>query len=126
MRDLQRYCVTATPFLWLLSTTPPVIILPMPLTLIEVKHIAQLARLELSEDELSRFQRQLSDILDYAGRLQALDTAGIPPTASVLPARSLLRPDEPGIPLTPAELLANAPCRKDDQFRVPPVFEGEP
>ena len=98
----------------------------MSLTLDEVKHIAQLARLEMSDEELSRFQRQLSDILDYAGRLQELDTVGIPPTASVLPARSFLRPDVPANMLTTGELLTNAPCQKDNQFRVPPVFEGEP
>jgi len=95
----------------------------MPLTRDEVEHIAQLARLELSKDELVRFQRQLSDILDYAARLGELDTSSIPPTASVLAARSVLRPDEPGACLTPEELRANAPQWKDGQFRVPPVLE---
>ncbi|GAP12381.1 aspartyl/glutamyl-tRNA(Asn/Gln) amidotransferase subunit C [Longilinea arvoryzae] len=95
----------------------------MTLTLAEVEHIAQLARLELSAEEKERYCQQLSAILDYARRLQELDTEGIPPTASVLPPRSVLRPDEtaPSLPLE--ELLRNAPQTQDDQFRVPPVME---
>ena len=98
----------------------------MSLTRKEVEHIARLARLELSEEEIERFQRQLSDILDYAARLGELDTANIAPTASVLPARSVLRPDVPGEPLTRPALLQNAPQAEDDQFRVPPVMEDNP
>jgi aspartyl-tRNA(Asn)/glutamyl-tRNA(Gln) amidotransferase subunit C len=95
----------------------------MTLTLAEVEHIAELARLDLTEAEKARFREQLSAILDYAARLQALDTGDIPPTASVLPPRSVLRPDEPrpGLPL--ADLLRNAPQAEADQFRVPPVLE---
>lgn len=95
------------------------------LTLKEVEHIAALARLELSPEEKESFQRQLSDILDYAARLQELDTGGIPPTSSVLPPRSVLRPDEiePG-PGTQA-ILKNAPQSENDQFRVPPVLSQE-
>lgn len=95
----------------------------MILTLEEVEHIALLARLQLTEAEKQRFQTQLSAILDYAARLQALDTEGIPPTASVLPLRSVLRPDEPRPGLDLQALLANAPDVVDDQFRVPPVLE---
>ncbi len=96
------------------------------LTLEEVEHIANLARLELTGEEKERFRRQLSDILDYAARLQSLDTSGIPPTSSVLPARSALRPDvaEPG--LERGDLLRNAPQAADDQFRVPPVLDQSP
>lgn len=99
----------------------PVIITPM-LTLQEVEHIAALARLELSPEEKERYRRQLSAILEYAARLQQLDTSGIPPTSSVLPARSVLRPDmvEPGLGVD--ELLQNAPYSENDQFRVPPVL----
>lgn len=95
----------------------------MTLTLEEVEHIAHLARLQLTEEEKRRYQVQLSAILDYAARLQALDTEGIPPTASVLPPRSVLRPDEPQPGLDLAALLANAPDVLEDQFRVPPVLE---
>ncbi len=97
----------------------------MTLTKSEVEHIAELARLQLSEAEKERYAQQLSAILDYAARLQALDTAGIPPTSSVLPPRSVLRPDEPRPSLPIDQLLANAPAVQDDQFRVPPVLETE-
>ncbi len=95
----------------------------MTLTLEEVEHIAHLARLELTAEEKARFAGQLSAILDYAARLQALDTSGILPTASVLTTRSVLRPDavQPG--LDKASLLRNAPQVEADQFRVPPVLE---
>jgi aspartyl-tRNA(Asn)/glutamyl-tRNA(Gln) amidotransferase subunit C len=95
----------------------------MTLTRDEVEHIAALARLELSAEELERYRLQLSAILEYAARLQELDTSGIAPTSSVLPPRSVLRLDEPrpGLPLE--EVLQNAPRVEDRQFRVPPVIE---
>ena len=102
----------------------------MSLTLAQVEHIAALARLQLSESEKERFRQQLEAILDYAARLQALDTQGIPPTASVLsgaasvlPGRSALRPDEPRPGLDLEALLRNAPQVEAGQFRVPPVLE---
>jgi len=95
----------------------------MALTLQEVEHIAQLARLQLSEDEKNRYREQLSAILEYAARLQQLDTTGISPTSSVLPARSVLRVDEPRPGLTLDALLRNAPESEKGQFRVPPVFD---
>jgi aspartyl-tRNA(Asn)/glutamyl-tRNA(Gln) amidotransferase subunit C len=95
----------------------------MTLTLEEVEHIADLARLELTEEEMARFREQLSDILDYAARLQAVDTSQIPPTSSVLARRSPLRPDIPAEGLSIAETLSNAPSAERSQFRVPPVLE---
>jgi aspartyl-tRNA(Asn)/glutamyl-tRNA(Gln) amidotransferase subunit C len=95
----------------------------MKLTLKEVEHIAELARLRLSAEEKERYGEQLSDILDYAARLQALDTSGILPTSSVLPARSKLRPDEPRPGLSTQEALSNAPEVEENQFRVPPILE---
>jgi aspartyl-tRNA(Asn)/glutamyl-tRNA(Gln) amidotransferase subunit C len=96
------------------------------LTLAEVEHIATLARLELTPEEKERYRQQLSAILDYAANLQTLDTSGIPPTSSVLPPRSGLRPDVPAAGLARDELLRNAPQTSDDQFRVPPVMDQEP
>jgi aspartyl-tRNA(Asn)/glutamyl-tRNA(Gln) amidotransferase subunit C len=96
----------------------------MPISRHEVEHIARLARLELSEDEIVRFERQLSDILDYAARLGELDTCSIPPTATVLPLKSVLREDETQPTLEREQLLKNAPRAQDGQFRVPPVLEG--
>jgi aspartyl-tRNA(Asn)/glutamyl-tRNA(Gln) amidotransferase subunit C len=95
----------------------------MTLTIEEVEHIAGLARLKLTDEEKARYREQLSAILDYAARLQSLDTTGIPPTSSVLPPRTVLRPDEPRPGLRREDLLANAPETTDDQFRVPPVLE---
>ena len=95
----------------------------MTLTLQEVDHIAELARLSLSAEEKARYREQLSAILDYAGRLQALDTSGIPPTSSILPARSVLRNDESRPGLSREELLRNAPLTENNQFRVPPILE---
>lgn len=95
----------------------------MKLTLEEVEHIAELARLRLSEEEKERYGEQLSDILDYAARLQAVDTTGISPMSSVLPERGKLRPDEPRPGLSLKDALRNAPDIEQDQFRVPPVLE---
>ena len=95
----------------------------MSLTREEVDHIAELARLELTEEEKARYREQLSAILDYAARLQAVDTSHISPTATVLNTRSPLRPDEPaeGLPIDTA--MQNAPLAEQRQFRVPPVQE---
>ncbi len=95
----------------------------MPLTLKEVEHIANLARLELTDEEKAHYREQLSAILDYFSQLRELDTADIPPTSSVLPQRSVLREDEPRPGLTLEELLRNAPDAEAGQFRVPPVLE---
>jgi aspartyl-tRNA(Asn)/glutamyl-tRNA(Gln) amidotransferase subunit C len=95
----------------------------MTLTLEEVEHIAELARLNLTGEEKTRYKEQLSAILDYAAKLQALNTSGIPPTSSVLPQRSVLRPDEPRPGLTLEELLRNAPQTEGAQFRVPPILD---
>jgi len=89
----------------------------------EVKHIAMLARLALDEQELLLYQEQLSSILEYFGRLQALDTEAIPPTATVLPVRSVMRDDEPGEPFPQTEILANAPSADAGCFSVPAVLE---
>src|SRR5512133_3077181 len=95
----------------------------MSLTKEEVEHIAELARLELTEEEKDRFREQLSAILDYAARLQALDTSHIPPTSTVLAKSTRLRPDVPAQGLTTAEVLSNAPRAEQKQFRVPPVMD---
>lgn len=95
----------------------------MPLTLEEVDHIARLARLKLTEEEMQRFREQLSEILDYAARLQGVNTADIPPTSSVLPPHSVLRPDQAQPGLSRDDLLKNAPQVDDNQFRVPPILE---
>lgn len=100
------------------------------LTLEEVEHIAALARLDLTAEEKERFRAQLSDILDYAARLQALDTSQITLTDALpLPGGepvSALRPDEPQPPLPRDTLLRTASETEGGQFRVPPVLDNLP
>ena len=95
----------------------------MRLTLAEVEHIAELARLSLSDDEKALLQEQLSAILEYAERLQALDTSAIPPTATVLPLRSVMRADEPRDSMSRDDVLANAPQVEAESFRVQAVMD---
>ncbi|MES0339174.1 MAG: Asp-tRNA(Asn)/Glu-tRNA(Gln) amidotransferase subunit GatC [Anaerolineales bacterium] len=95
----------------------------MSLTVDEVRHIANLARLKLTPEEERRYAQQLSSILESAARLLEVDTAQIPPTATVLPLRAPLRPDIPR-PCPPREkMLSNAPETEAGMFRVPPVLE---
>ena len=95
----------------------------MKLTLEEVMHIAELARLQLTEQEMARYAEQLSDILDYAARLQSVDTSGISPTERVSNTGNVLRKDESRQGLSQKELLANAPETEKGQFKVPPILE---
>ena len=98
----------------------------MALTLEEVRAIAHLARLRLTAEEEERFAGQLSDVLDYAARLNEVDTSKIPPTATVLPLSAPLRADE--VRPCPArdQILSNAPDPDAGMFRVPRVLELEP
>lgn len=95
----------------------------MPLSREEVQHIAKLARVGLSEEEVARFQEQLSEILDYFQRLQQVDTEGVPPTAHTLPLHNVFREDEPQPSFDKEDVLANAPQREDDFFRVRAVLD---
>ena len=95
----------------------------MRLTLAQVEHIAELAKLALSDDEKARYQEQLSAILEYAERLQAVDTSAIPPTATVLPLRNVMRADEPRDSMSREDVLANAPQAEADCFRVQAVLD---
>ena len=95
----------------------------MTLSLKEVEHIAELAKLSLTDEEKTRFRDQLAAILDYAARLQKIDTDDIPPTASVLPIDSVMREDavKPSAPT--AELLRNAAGQEAKMFKVREVME---
>jgi aspartyl-tRNA(Asn)/glutamyl-tRNA(Gln) amidotransferase subunit C len=94
----------------------------MKLTFEEVEHIAALARLSLTDAEIRQYSEQLSDILDYAARLDELDTEQIPPTASVLETPLRLREDIARPGLKPSDVLRNAAETQDGQFKVPPVL----
>ena len=97
----------------------------MSLTPEEVKHIAKLAHLELSDEQLALYREQLSDILDHIAKLNELDTADISPMANAVEGASPLRPDEIRPSLPNEKLLQNAPDKADGQFKVPPVLGGK-
>jgi aspartyl-tRNA(Asn)/glutamyl-tRNA(Gln) amidotransferase subunit C len=97
----------------------------MRLSLEQVEHVADLARLALTEEEKELFCEQLSSILEYAERLQELDTGAIPPTASVLPLENVMRDDEVRPSLPRGEAMQNAPAQSDGYFQVPVVLEGD-
>ena len=85
----------------------------------EVLHVARLARLELSEDELERFAEQLNAILEAVGKVAELDLSDVEPTAHPLDLVNAWAGDEPRPSLSVEEALANAPDREGDLFRVP-------
>jgi len=89
----------------------------------EVLHIARLARVDLTEAEITRYSEQLSDLLEHFEVLQQVDTTDVPPTAQSIELRSIMREDriEPSLP--PEDVLANAPRREGDLFRVKAVLE---
>lgn len=98
----------------------------MALSIETVRHIARLARLQLGPEEEQRYAAQLSAVLEYAARLQQVDTSGISPTASVLGLHAPLRPDEPRPSPAREHILRNAPASEAGMFSVPRVLEGEP
>ncbi|HVB06252.1 MAG TPA: Asp-tRNA(Asn)/Glu-tRNA(Gln) amidotransferase subunit GatC [Acidimicrobiales bacterium] len=92
----------------------------------EVTHIASLARLALSEEELVTFAEQLSAVLDHVDALRELDIADLPPMHHPLPLQNVLRPDEVGPSLDRDEVLAAAPAAERGRFRVPRILAEEP
>ena len=95
----------------------------MKLSYEEVKHIALLARLGLSEAELERFGEQLSNILENFEILQQVDTSDVPPTAQAITMENVLRDDETMPSLPVEEVLANAPSQEEGHFKVRAVLE---
>lgn len=91
----------------------------------EVRRIAELAKLDLTDDEVNLYAGQLSSILEYFESLQEIDTSQILPTASVLPLKNVLRPDAAAPAITPSEAVANAADATDDLFRVSAVLGEE-
>jgi len=95
----------------------------MSLAPADVLHIARLARIAMSGDDVQRFATQLSTILDHFDALAAVPTDDVEPTAYPLPLSNVMRDDEVAPSLPPDEVLANAPDREDDYFRVRAVLE---
>ena len=91
----------------------------------DVEHVAHLARLGLTAEEMTRFEGQLNHILDQYAILTRLDTDAIPPTAQTIELENILREDVAGPSLTVDEALANAPARDGDHVVVPAIIGGE-
>ncbi len=89
----------------------------------QIRHIARLSRLKLSDDEVRLFAGQLAKIVDYVRQLQGVKTEGVEPLAHPLPVTNVLRDDEPHTPFDTETALANAPQRVDSFFKVPAVLD---
>ena len=92
----------------------------------DVAHVARLARLALTDEELDLFTGQLAAVLDHARDVESLDVGDVPPTAHPLPLKNVLRPDVPVPSLDRDEVLAAAPSVEDSRFAVPPILGEEP
>ncbi|MGH9296692.1 MAG: Asp-tRNA(Asn)/Glu-tRNA(Gln) amidotransferase subunit GatC [Acidimicrobiales bacterium] len=92
----------------------------------EVRHVARLARLQLSEEELTTLEAELSALLDHVEAIRRLDTDGVPPTSHPLPLSNVLREDVPRPGLSPSEALAAAPAVEDGRFSVPSILGEAP
>jgi aspartyl-tRNA(Asn)/glutamyl-tRNA(Gln) amidotransferase subunit C len=97
-----------------------------PITRDDVAHVARLARLTLSDDELDTFTGQLASILGHAADVEALELDDVPPTSHPYPLENVLRPDEVRPGLDRDEVLAEAPAAESGMFRVPPVLGEAP
>jgi aspartyl-tRNA(Asn)/glutamyl-tRNA(Gln) amidotransferase subunit C len=95
------------------------------ITRAEVLHVAQLARLELTDEDVDRYVQQLGVVLDHAQDMAELDLDGVEPTAHPLPLVNVVRPDVPGPCLDRAEVLAAAPDVEDNRFRVPRILDPQ-
>jgi aspartyl-tRNA(Asn)/glutamyl-tRNA(Gln) amidotransferase subunit C len=89
----------------------------------EVRHIALLARLGLSDKEVEKFRNQLSNILMHFEAMAQVDTTDLPPTAQSVSLENVYRPDEPRPCLPVSDVLANAPAQEDNSFKVNAVLE---
>jgi aspartyl-tRNA(Asn)/glutamyl-tRNA(Gln) amidotransferase subunit C len=92
----------------------------------DVVHVARLARLALTDDELDTFTGQLAAVLEHAADVEALDVGDLAPTAHPYPLVNVLRPDEVDASVDREEVLRSAPSVEADQFRVPPILGEEP
>ena len=89
----------------------------------DVEHVARLARLELSDAEIERMREQLNAILGYIDKLRELDVTNVEPTSHAVPLVNVMREDEVAPCLPQDQMLANAPDRVGELFRVPRIIE---
>ncbi|TYP56179.1 Asp-tRNA(Asn)/Glu-tRNA(Gln) amidotransferase subunit GatC [Thermosediminibacter litoriperuensis] len=95
----------------------------MKITIETVEHVANLARLYLSEDEKAEMAQKLNSILDYMEKLNELDTSNVPPTAHIIPVKNVFREDVVRESLPREEALRNAPEKERGFFKVPRIIE---
>ena len=87
----------------------------------DVKHVAKLARLELTEEEINKYSKQLGSILEYVEQMNEVDTTGIEPMPHPIPVYNVMREDVVKYEQIKDEMLANAPFEEDGFFRVPKI-----
>ena len=95
------------------------------LSIDEVKHVAKLAKLELTEEEIVKFQKQLSSIVEFVRKLEELDIKNVNPTSQVTGLENVFREDEVKPSLNQKDVLANSPSTHDGYFRVRAIFEEQ-
>jgi aspartyl-tRNA(Asn)/glutamyl-tRNA(Gln) amidotransferase subunit C len=91
----------------------------------DVRHVARLARIALTDDEIEALREDLSEILSYAEKVGEVATADVPPTGHAYPLSNVLREDEPRDSLPPQVAVSTAPEAEDGRFRVPRIVEEE-
>ncbi len=90
---------------------------------IDVRYVANLARIKLSDEEVETFQGQLEQIVEYVEKIGELDVSGIEPTSHAHPVQNVFRKDAVTESLARADVMANAPEQTDEQFKVPKIVE---
>jgi aspartyl-tRNA(Asn)/glutamyl-tRNA(Gln) amidotransferase subunit C len=95
----------------------------LPLSRDQVEHVAHLARVGITEEDIELFSHQLSDVLDYFERLDRVDIEGVPPTSHTLPLHNVMREDETEPSYSVEDVLANAPNQEERRFRVRAILE---
>lgn len=95
------------------------------LSIEEVIHIERLARLKLTDKEREMYRNQLNDVLNYAAKLDEIDTSNVPPMYHVLPVTNVLREDVPRNNFSPEDALSNAPLKEGGFFVIPPILGGD-
>lgn len=97
----------------------------MSLTDDHVRHVARLARLALSDEEVASLRGELSTILAYAEKVGEVASADVPPTSHAYPLTNVVRPDRPRACLSPEDAVSTAPEAEDGRFRVPRIVDEE-
>ncbi|MCX7710775.1 MAG: Asp-tRNA(Asn)/Glu-tRNA(Gln) amidotransferase subunit GatC [Clostridia bacterium] len=95
----------------------------MKVTKETIEHVANLARLNLTEQEKEKLTTEMEDIISYVDKLNELDTSGVSPTAHVIPIKNVFREDEAKASYDREKILANAPSTENGCFKVPKVVE---